>query len=725
VKKGTVLLHEYKKIMGRSRMKQGVNRILFGFIGILAMLLVGCDSSAPSSGNPWDGGGGGKDGSAGDSDSDTDSDVDTDADSDADSDLDTDADSDSDTDHDAGKKDGGGSACDDLDSDDWCQDFDCNDSDSMINPDADEIMDSGVDEDCDGLTDEAPLGDAGADTKESMGPGTDKEYFPGDDNSDGVGTNDDGWLILSDSKVALNALWVSNSADGTVSKIDTEEVLEVGRFYVGLGAGNPDPSRTSVDLAGDVFVANRSKNYGGVVASSVTKIAAKDIRCVDRNSNGTYETSTGPTPYPRSTGGNVPAGQSIDECVVWTRGFDSSTPNHIDNTYGCYGMRAVAATAETGDNFEYNGHVWVGCHGDDNASLGGRRAVYKLNGTTGNMMQEYQMTQCHPYGYALDRDGRLWVSSRNAFGYPTDWGTVWVDTTTGAEHWMPQPTDSDFNPYGIAIDDGGNIWMSDMAGNIYRYTPGPTADLDTGIWEWMKVPGADSFRGIAVDKDGFVWVIDTSGKAVVHLVDSSQFPNAISYLGEFYLGDDDVVGGTHDAQNGTGVAVDFNDHVWGVSRNPGRPSGYATRLEVERGGAAPKVIHKDIIEVGGEPYVYSDMIGYNLRHFATDEGWYRQIFEVCPGHSTRWDAIEWEAVVPQPETHVIIRARTADYIADLDTATWQTIVEIPPDMSPVVLPTMPEGHYIQLEVRLYTDSSDITPKVGPISFTYKCTSVIS
>src|SRR5689334_4858318 len=77
-------------------------------------------------------------------------------------------------------------------------------------------------------------------------------------------------------------LWASNSAQGTISKIDTQTVTEVGRFITrpdGIG----DPSRTSVSQSGHVAVANRS---GGV-----TKIYADISFCDDSNGTPGIQTS--------------------------------------------------------------------------------------------------------------------------------------------------------------------------------------------------------------------------------------------------------------------------------------------------------------------------------------------------------------------------------------------------------------------------------------------------
>ncbi|MDD5305959.1 MAG: fibro-slime domain-containing protein [Deltaproteobacteria bacterium] len=114
-----------------------------------AALLVGCGDSS------WSGsvGDGGLDGSGTDGGPDGAADADADSDADTDTDTDTDADGDGDSDMDGGDGDGG--ECVDEDSDGWCASLDCDDDNPDVHPGADERQDGGVDEDCDGLTDEA------------------------------------------------------------------------------------------------------------------------------------------------------------------------------------------------------------------------------------------------------------------------------------------------------------------------------------------------------------------------------------------------------------------------------------------------------------------------------------------------------------------------------------------------------------------------------------------
>ena len=50
---------------------------------------------------------------------------------------------------------------DDVDDDGWTDDEDCDDSDPDVNPEADEICDDGIDNDCDGLIDDEDAEDCG------------------------------------------------------------------------------------------------------------------------------------------------------------------------------------------------------------------------------------------------------------------------------------------------------------------------------------------------------------------------------------------------------------------------------------------------------------------------------------------------------------------------------------------------------------------------------------
>ena len=604
---------------------------------------------------------------------------------------------------------------DTQDGDNNLSDSDTGDSESDIDS-ADTAGDSDISDTAN--PDESPDEDEA--TPNGMGPGSTNPYDPTDGNADSVVVGDDGKLKLDgDSETAkLRYLWVSNAVDGTISKIDTFDKIEVARYHSGLSTGS-NPSRTTVDLIGDMFVGNRND-------SSVTKIAGNLDRCIDKNSNGTIETSSGPDDIlPR----DATTGKSTDECILWTRVFNDTDlkPEHT-----CGGIRAMAATPETGLEFSYNGHVWVGCMTGDPYS-------YKLNGNTGDIIDVRSMVdeeshRCGPYGFVLDKTQKLWIACRTwGAGLRTP-GIAWLDVSEGATdkklHYVTTPGLFGGNgPYGIAIDNKKRIWATEAyesddstRGFLFRYTPDANPLL-TGTWDALKI-SEKHHRGLASDKYGYIWVTTTEESAPtipipqeVSLVNSDTFPDPASLLDTKSFSD-----GTNTPHQGTGIAVDFNGNVWGVSRCQGG-QGFASFFEIDRSGATPTIVTTSIknIPIGNGPYSYSDMVGYNLKNFASIEGWYRQTFEVCEGAlpSTIWKKIYWEADIPA-NTKILIRARTAEDKITLASATWQTIVIVPTDASPNEIPSLPKGHFIQLEVRMYSSEWNLTPTVGLIYFDYEC-----
>ena len=98
--------------------------------------------------------------------------------------------------------------------------------------------------------------------------------------------------------VEFSFIWIANSPEGTVSKVDTETLIEVGRYRTGPALS--DPSRTSVNLKGDVAIVNRD--------GSITKIGAIDEQCKEKNGQPGIQTSKGP---------NDVLAYGQDECVLW------------------------------------------------------------------------------------------------------------------------------------------------------------------------------------------------------------------------------------------------------------------------------------------------------------------------------------------------------------------------------------------------------------------------
>ena len=94
--------------------------------------------------------------------------------------------------------------------------------------------------------------------------------------------DEDGALRLDVRNIRFDHIWIANSGENTVSKLSTDTGQEEGRYRMPDGCG--DPSRTTVDIEGNVWVGCRA---GG----SIVRIAAAERSCRDANNNGSIETS--------------------------------------------------------------------------------------------------------------------------------------------------------------------------------------------------------------------------------------------------------------------------------------------------------------------------------------------------------------------------------------------------------------------------------------------------
>ncbi|MCA9712056.1 MAG: hypothetical protein KDK70_39840, partial [Myxococcales bacterium] len=262
----------------------------------------------------------------------------------------------------------------------------------------------------------------------------------------------------------FSLIWIANSTQGTVSKIDTATGEELGRYFTGPSNGLDDPSRTSVSHAGDVVVANRA---GGLV-----KIAARadDGRCIDRNGNGVVDTSTGPDDV-------RPFGQ--DECMLWY----VALPSDGDHRHG---PRPTAwdYVVDDDDPGPVDDRVWVGWF-DHPANTGRFR---RLDGGSGATLEEVAVPQWDPaaishygpYGGAVDGQGNFWVVGRN----PGPLVRIDAQTLEVDRYEVPAGTE----PYGLAMDAEGNPWLAGTRANVLRF------DAIEETFEVIAVPGVAALR---------------------------------------------------------------------------------------------------------------------------------------------------------------------------------------------------------------------------------------
>ncbi len=303
-------------------------------------------------------------------------------------------------------------------------------------------------------------------------------------------------------------LWACNSTQGTISKIDTETVTEVARYYT-----RPDlagsPSRTSVSLSGHVAVANRS---GGI-----TKFWATEDSCVESNGMAGIQTSVGNAALPwdqeECRAWHIPFAYDSQRPVAWAPGEWNQTSCAWENemlwTAGRYGQVDTEVVLIDGD-----AGVVV-----DTVNIPGLKA------------DQYGL-----YGGAVDSEGNFWTT-----GWATGNHLVRVDIDTLDYTVWPGPSVvASSHWYGMTVDVNGYVW--NCASRVARFDP------MTELWtvsnelpQWNAGCMADS------DPEGLLWLggngllgLDRETFAIVH-----TWPTPTSY----------------------GVSIDFFGYVWAVNGN--------------------------------------------------------------------------------------------------------------------------------------------------------------
>jgi hypothetical protein len=328
----------------------------------------------------------------------------------------------------------------------------------------------GLDNNCDGETDEgvlSPCGDCNEKCEHmGAGPGKSYKFGPEKENSSGVSENVDGYIVLDSEKVNMQFIWIANSGESTVSKFDTATGMEMGRYNV-----CSNPSRTSVDLYGDVWVGCR--NDGGVA-----KVVAYKGKCQDKNGNGSIETSEDKNGDGHISGDEMMGGD--DECIKFV----------VHPGGSCIRSAGV----------DKDNHVWVGDW--DGASL------HRLAPADGAKVDSIDIS-CNPYGLVIDSKGIIWVAGRGCSKL------VRVDPAT---HQFQHLDPGCISPYGISLDNKGRVWVANngCGGSVaYRYDPANGS--------WASAQTQSSPRGIVGSLDGFVYVAnDGSSKVAVVNADSAQ-----------------------------------------------------------------------------------------------------------------------------------------------------------------------------------------------------------
>jgi streptogramin lyase len=485
-------------------------------------------------------------------------------------------------------------------------------------------------------------------------------------------------LKLIDKGGAFDFIWIAASNRGTVVKIDTKTGDILGEYRTtpsSSGAGNP--SRTTVDNDGSVWVANRNDvNVNGVIVGTVVHIGlVENNQCEDRNGNGVIDTSTGlgdVRPWADASGVRRVA-TAEDECIT----------HYV--VVNARGTRHVSVDA--------NNDVWVSGFSVRTFDLikGGK---WDIPGS-GTIIRSEPSVGFGGYGGLIDASGVIW-SARGLLRWPT------VNPLTGPNGDPPGNSIGPLLPgtnwagqnspdsYGLCIDPAGNVWNTQLSGNlIHKYAP-------DGTHLGAFAHGHNNAQGCVADSNGDIWVAHSlfSTTTVGHLLNDGT-----------HVGNVPLPGG-----NGpTGVAVDGNGKIWVANIN----SNNAMRIDPTAGplgGGGVPIGEVDMtvdLGPGAGAYNYSDMTGSTLTG-APDNGSWTVVYDSGVTGAV-WGTITWNDE-PEGDTpgdsQLTVEARSST-----DGVNWSPFESVTYGVDL----TVPDGRYLQVRVAFARAGTGASPILSDLT----------
>jgi len=486
-------------------------------------------------------------------------------------------------------------------------------------------------------------------------------------------------------------VWVANNTQNTLSRVDTQTGREAGRYWVAM-----NPSRTAVDLNGDVWVGGRSDGR-------LTKVLWDRDQCPDRNGNGVIDTSSPDRLGPLNSATDPLA----DECVVYSeqpnpgstsiRGIAAGPDGRVWFGFTEGGLQWIdATTMELGEVTPRNGAplyrpdasgvqqpvldplgeqvladtggvygLVVDREGYLYASSLNRGILPRFNTFAGVWEAVYTGLACQNYGIAIDGRDRVWLGCTSACGgvamfdpverresrfgvrvpTPVEHGALGLVPESGAE------CAYGFGVTGLAVEPAtGDVWASFYGEGVTGRLSVNEADPSTSVWHMIATSGGRDLRGVGFDAEGFAWTHGVGGPEVWR------------------------------------IDPDTNSLVEGYERG---------------------------VAVGdGQHYTYSDFTGSTGLAFTAPAGHWTATVPAAGG--ARLSAVRWRgSVLEGSQASLTIQplddggAHVGEpIVADYSQGSWESRVELPP--------TGLTGARFELSVRMTRTAPDARPVVNRI-----------
>ncbi|MFC2173340.1 hypothetical protein ACFLU6_12005 [Acidobacteriota bacterium] len=488
-------------------------------------------------------------------------------------------------------------------------------------------------------------------------------------------------LQLNTTTKTLPFLWIAVSSEGTTIKVDTSTGEILGEYTTSPEGMDKNPSRTTVDHYGNVWVGNRDEADGGL--GSVVKYGQilggirgyPDVtdptlfiedpngqyiadpvynQCVDRNGDDLIQTSGGygdVQSWPMLTDGtgspcdasdsNAWVEDPVDECILTFQRVNGTNVRHL--------------------SVDPDNNIWIGGYTNYVFDL--------LDGETGCILDTKNF-ECGGYGGLTDCFGVVWSA------HPTLGQLLRYDPITDTETCIT----IDYS-YGLGIDSQGFIWNSQyLLDSVVKLDP---SDATVLLTKPVDPNGeCQGYSGSCID-NSLQGLACPTGLAVRTLDDSIWITNRYcNYQGQNYdslsrldsNGDlmkvVPLIDGTTSEEcfTPTGAAVDGNGKIWVNCYD----SSNLMRIDPDGGADGLGAVDLTIpLAPGARPYDYSDMSG--LTGLSNPVFGFWDIVKGTGCEGSAWRMARWneEPAMPQgtlhepPGTKITVEIRVADTIVGL------------------------------------------------------------
>jgi len=441
-------------------------------------------------------------------------------------------------------------------------------------------------------------------------------------------------------------VWVANHSAHTVSRVSTKTGAEVGRYW-----GGRNPSRTAVDLDGNVWI-------GGRDDGRLTQILWDITKCPDRDGDGMLLTSSAKALGPVNSAENPLA----DECVAYSaiptpaqasiRGIAAGPDRRVWFGFTGGGVQSIdPVTHELGPHYPAEG---LPVHRRD--ERGTYRPVVDEEG------QALKAPGGGIYGLVVDREGLLYASPMQKSRltrfnvFTKRWDAIYEGT--GCQN------------YGIAIDGRDRVWLGCTDGGVMVFDPASmqterfalppdSGTVDGAVFGVALGEGPRNtslgVTGLAVEPaTGNVWASFWSQGWTGRLALDENEPGESTWT---------LIDTTREGRDLRGVGFDHEGFAW----THGAGSDRVWKIDPRTNRHVPGF--EEGIPIGGGPhYTYSDFTGSTGLSFTSPHGVWNFTVEV-PSPGGPLEQLRWEAFVPEG-ARAEIRLRPLDDDSPSSAGQW-------------------------------------------------------